>query len=398
MGNLYKRGGTYYADYYDAQRRRQQRSTRTGDRQVALARLREYELQTTDRGADSTEVLSNALDYFTNVAHAASPAATVRCYQQKAAHLSRLMGDTVLGRLDPEHVERYIATRLREGASKHTVHKELVVLRGALKTRKKQGGDPSIVPRFKAEYVPRENYLTPDQFMRLTEELVPVRPNAKPATLAAALDRRMRRTLYCLLIAFTSARRGELEKLRWEDVDLARGLIHVPKGKTVKRDVPITNVLRPWLEAMHAGTGPVVEPWGSVGRDMPAACARAGVPRCTPNDLRRTFASWQVQGGVPLKAIANLMGHKSTRMVDLVYGRLGPDDYRAAMDRMPGGCNAGVTDTVRNRGEHGAGGTAIAQAAITNSVEDSAISGGYRVPGDGVEPPTRGFSVRCSTS
>ena len=37
-------------------------------------------------------------------------------------------------------------------------------------------------------------------------------------------------------------------------------------------------------------------------------------------------------------------------------------------------------------------------AGITSSAEDSAISPILRVPRDGVEPPTRGFSVRCSTS
>jgi hypothetical protein len=51
----------------------------------------------------------------------------------------------------------------------------------------------------------------------------------------------------------------------------------------------------------------------------------------------RTFASWSVQAGVPPKGIANLMGHTSTRMVDLVYGRVGPSDYEAAIARLPGG-------------------------------------------------------------
>ena len=119
-----------------------------------------------------------------------------------------------------------------------------------------------------------------------------------------------------------------------------------------------------------------------IGRDLPDACARAGVPRVTLNDLRRTFASWSVQAGVPAKVIANLMGHTSTRMVDLVYGRVGPSDYEAAIARLPGGSqsHAGYTHAPQNGGTHGTAGNTVAQAAITNSVEESAIFTSSAVP------------------
>ena len=122
-------------------------------------------------------------------------------------------------------------------------------------------------------------------------------------------------------------------------------------GGAKVRVIPLHPVLRPWLEALHAGTGPVVEPWTSIGRDLPDAAKRAGLPRITLNDLRRTFASWSVQAGVPAKVIANLMGHTSTRMVDLVYGRVGPNDYEAAISRLPGGNRlpAGYTDAAQKR-------------------------------------------------
>jgi hypothetical protein len=71
-----------------------------------------------------------------------------------------------------------------------------------------------------------------------------------------------------------------------------------------------------------------------------------------------------------------------------------------AIARLPGGnwSHAGYTDVLRNRGTDGTAGNAIAQAAITNSVEESVNSQVSRVPGDGVEPPTRGFSVRNQTA
>jgi hypothetical protein len=69
--------------------------------------------------------------------------------------------------------------------------------------------------------------------------------------------------------------------------------------------------------------------WPSVGRDFPRACALAGIEKVTPNDLRRTYASWLVNAGAPLKVVANLLGHSSTRMVDLVYGRVADETQKA---------------------------------------------------------------------
>jgi hypothetical protein len=95
-------------------------------------------------------------------------------------------------------------------------------------------------------------------------------------------------------------------------------------------------------------------------------------------------------------------------MVDLVYGRIGPDDTVLAIAKPPGGApllrstrdatvTDGVTNETENRGTDGMAGTAIAQAAIVNSVETPQTSTELVVPSPGIEPGTRGFSVRCST-
>jgi integrase len=406
MGKLYNRGGTWYADYFDRAGRRRRCSTRTSDSKVARVRLRELEMATTDRPAHETEALDAALTYFVDVACAGKPDGTISCYRQKSRHVSRLLGATPIGALKLESIERYIATRLGEGSHRHSVHKELVVLRGALASAKERerGGDPSVVPKFHAGYTPRAEYLTPDQFVRMIDHLLPPAPiRAKAKTLADREERLARRTLYCLLIALASPRRGELEALAWTDVDLGRGALRVPKGKTKPRAIAIHPVLRPWLESFgeRAGwDGRVLEPWANVGRDMPAACKRAGVPRCTPNDLRRTFASWLVQAGESLLVVSRLLGHSSTRMVDLVYGQLDESTLSRAILRLPGvealPCDAGVSRAVPNAGAGGAGGTSASPPSIRNSVEESFASTEKEVPRDGVEPPTRGFSGLAS--
>jgi hypothetical protein len=299
-----------------------------------------------------------------------------------------------------ENVERYIATRLDEGAHTHSVHKELVVLRGALKSsraRDKFHGSLEVVPEFDSGYVPRTNYLTPEQFLLLVPHLVPPMPaHAKPSTLERREKLMRSRALYCMLIAFASPRRGELEAMQWEQhIDRARGVLRVPKGKTVSRPIAIHPQLVPWLDGfgeLAEWTGPVVEPWANVGRDLPDACKRAGVPRCTPNDLRRTFASWLIQSGVSNRIVAKLLGHSTTRMVDLVYGQLDEETLANAIAKLPGTCDAGVSSAMPFQAHGGAGGHSASPPSIVNSVENSFTSTETVVPRDGIEPPTRGFS------
>ncbi|HEY4175816.1 MAG TPA: hypothetical protein VGM90_03255 [Kofleriaceae bacterium] len=245
------------------------------------------------------------------MACASKPTATRSSYAQKARHLSRLLGNVFTDELTRSHVERYIAARIREGVHTHTVHKELVVLRGALTSAEARdvfhGVIVKIVPRFRAQYVPRETYHTPEQLSRLLDHLVaPPFPNASPATLEKRQAMRVNRTLY-VLITLASPRRGELERLDWRDINLAQNTIRIPKGKTKSRVVPIHPMLREWLEVLHEGTGRVITPWSCDKRELARACERANIPR---------VATWLKQSDVDSAVVSATMGHSSTAMVD----------------------------------------------------------------------------------
>lgn len=114
-------------------------------------------------------------------------------------------------------MERCIAKRCgngpeSDGADRHSVHKELIVLHGALESARARGTFRAmvadVVPPFKSGYVPRETFLAPDQFMALSKNLIVPRTNPKPAAVARKHDRRIKRTSYLLLAGLAACRQG----------------------------------------------------------------------------------------------------------------------------------------------------------------------------------------------
>ena len=123
------------------------------------------------------------------------------------------------------------------------------------------------------------------------------------------------------------------------------------------------------------------------GQTLERACARAGIPRCTPNDLRRTYSTWLRADGVPNELSAPTMGHKDTRMLDRVYARLPPELLRRRFLVSLGRCSAGAVNTSEERAANGAVGEGVDR-----------VNAGIVAPRAGFEPATHGLTVRCSAS
>lgn len=336
MGRIYQRedGGTWYGYWTDPRGRKHRQSLRTRDKVVARDRLRQLELVATDPAAHSRHTLSQAITDLLSVIAVEQADATVGAYAQKARHLVRVLGDIDLSDVTRESVLGYIAARQAEGASNSTVHKELVVLRRALSeaiTRKLWSGVVAlVVPKVRVTYRPKEVWLDEHQAERFLDKVTP------------------RRHLWVMLAMYGGLSLGEVERLRWEHVNFARRSMRVPGTKRTSRwrVVPIAPRL---LAALQAGRpkrpiGPIVTRWRNVRRDLARAAELAKVPTVTPNDLRRTFASWLKNQGTDSAVVARLLGHTSTKMVDLVYGRLSAETLASAVSKLPG-CAPGEQDT-----------------------------------------------------
>ena len=386
MGTIYRRGRTYHADYsHPRTGERIRESLHTRDRTVAVERLRAAELAATDpaQARSSSATLADCARYLFEAVLASSPAATRRFYEVKVRWILHWFGadrdPTTITIGDVRAYQRWAMARpVREGSqtavTPHTVAKELVALRRLLlvahEERPLAVHPRDVVPSAPTRYRPRERHLSAHDFARL---------------LAAASDHRR---LWLMVAAYTGACLGELERLEWQHVDLRRAVITIPgtKRETRYRTIPLSGELEPWLAGAAGRRGAILGRWGNVRRDLALYCERARIAVVTPNDLRRTYASWLVDAGVPTHTVATLLGHSSSRMVERVYGRLGIDHLAAAVAQLPR-CDAGVTSPVPS----------MSRFALPDAVAGAAnVSGSLQVvvPRDGVEPPTRGFSVR----
>jgi integrase len=243
------------------------------------------------------------------------------------------LGGKRLGDVQRRDVQRFADELLGEGLDPSTVRNVLMPLRVVYR-RAIEDGDLAVNPtshlRLPAVRGRRDRIASPDEAQQLL----------------AALSERDRALWATALYA--GLRRGELMALRWEDVDLTQGVIHVersydekahleiePKSSAGKRTVPIVGALRDELLAHKAREGrkaglvfgstetkPFVT--SNVWRRAQVAWRRAGLNPIGLHEARHTFASTLIAAGVNAKAITTYMGHASIQTTYDLYGKLMP--------------------------------------------------------------------------
>ena len=180
---------------------------------------------------------------------------------------------------------------------------------------------------------------------------------AEAAALLAALPERDRAPWATAMYA--GLRRGELLALRWEDVDLAAGVIRVerswdakegvvaPKSRAARRTVPIAAVLRDYLvehklrSGRHVGLAfgtNYAQPFtpSNVRKRANAAWERAGLEPIGLHECRHTFASLMIAAGINAKALSAYMGHSSVTIMYDRYGHLMPGNEGQAAALLDG--------------------------------------------------------------
>jgi integrase len=240
-------------------------------------------------------------------------AGTVSFYVKKIGHVLRLFGThSPMSVIEPKSVDRYVSTRIEEGAAMNTVSKEITVIQQLCKVAKRRGcyhRDISTLKPldFSSGYKPRKRVLT-------LEEQEAIEAKCTPEQFAAV----------ALLISL-GVRESEAGNVHPEDYDKELGIVHVRGTKTEGADrfVPVLGMFRELFEkALPYLPLKVAKPSQLVRK----AAARAKVPHTTANDLRRTLATRMVVAGVPYSIAAQIMGHADSRMLERVYGKPTPSD------------------------------------------------------------------------
>jgi integrase len=122
-------------------------------------------------------------------------------------------------------------------------------------------------------------------------------------------------------------RRGEILKLRWDQVDWGANLIRLERKQTKAKQArvaPLYGELRGWLEMAYAAREkacPFIVSWKGTGISevktaWNKARQRAEVPGLLVHDLRRTAVRNMIRAGIPEKQAMRISGHKTRSMFD----------------------------------------------------------------------------------
>lgn len=322
MGSVFKRSGSWVIEYKDQNGILRRKAvgkigviTKAAAREILNKRERQIKLGEYDlldaeipRFSDYSK---EYIAYQRDVKQIRSHERTREC----VTHFARYFGTKKLSEIRAEDIDIYKQKRLSEGIKQNTLARELQVIRNlfnhAEKRNKFFGKNPvreSGIPHFNDK---KERFLTPDEQQRLLD----VCSNHMKDILQIALN--------------TGMRRGEILGLMWEWIDFDENIIHLPQTHTKTnraRKVPINDIVRKiFLERkLLSGGSEFVFPseesktghleW--LRRSFSTACKLAKIEDLRFHDLRHTAATRLVESGIPLHAVAKLLGHSTVRVTE----------------------------------------------------------------------------------
>jgi integrase len=271
-------------------------------------------------------------------------------------HIRPVLGHHRLSALAASDVQRMLNAKAAAGLSKRTVGMIREVLRNGLNAALRAG----LLARNPAEHVrvPR-----------------PERRDVRPYTseqlrrlLAVAESDRLG-ALYIAVVGL-GLRQSEALALRWEDVDLEKGVVTVsgaltrsgrtllrkePKTAAGRRRLPVPDFVLSslqrhrvrqlearilagsrWVEGGCIFTTTIGTPLDgpTVTRRLHALLRAADLPDLRFHDLRHQFASWLLAGGENVRLVAELLGHQDSSLTLRTYSHVLPQAKVDAMSRL----------------------------------------------------------------
>lgn len=321
---VYKRGTTWYIDYYAGYKRRREKigpSKRQAEVvlkkrmvQVAENRFLEVEKYEKIKFEKMTEL------YLENYSKPNKKSS--RRDVTSINNLKPFFAGKYLHEITPLDMEKY--KRGRQGqVSNATVNREVACLKHIFTIAIEWGmvqKNPGRKVKLLRERNTRLRYLEEKEIRRLHDACA---EHLKPIV-TVALNMGMRKE--------------EILSLKWKDLDYRIRTISILDTKNGEsRELPMNDIVYRTLLAVKKTDSPWVfckkngKRYGNVRKAFEGARKRAGITDFRFHDLRHTFASHLVMAGVDLRTVQELLGHKSYEMT-LRYAHLSPEHKKAALD------------------------------------------------------------------
>jgi integrase len=252
-----------------------------------------------------------------------------KSYETKVKALKPHFTGKTLSAIGPKEISTFIAARLASGVSKATTNRDRAILgklfSWAIASNLYGGENPVRKVKAFSESAGNTRHLTADEAARL---------------IAKSSDH-LRPVLICALR--TGGRFREIVTLKWEDVDLERGVLYFDptntksgKGREVPIDQVLNQVLRERKKKIFLGGDARVFVFTRLGKRLrnvrtgfEKARKRAGLgDDVTFHVLRHTFASWFMINGGDVYRLQKYLGH-STLVLTQRYAHLSAE-YRQA--------------------------------------------------------------------
>ncbi len=198
----------------------------------------------------------------------------------------------------------------------------------------------------KTSEMERTRLLTLDEEQRLLESCQGVREitytrkwrgKEQQITATVSVDNPYLKAIIVLAID-SGLRRGEIFKLRWQDIDFDNGIIHVlgTYTKTERtRLAPLSERARTELEKVRKfSTGANPFPFKEIKRSFATAKRIAGIEDLHFHDLRRTAITRWIQQGTPLALAGKLGGHTQLQTTMKHYTATDAETVKEITNRM----------------------------------------------------------------
>jgi integrase len=296
------------------------------ERAVAAMQARVEAVERSRTPADEHDTVATYADKYLRSVERSVRSGSLRQYKQWIARFVNAYGVVPLRDITPAVVDawidayRHLAPRTRNAgllavsamfghAQRHEVIERNPVSR---------------VARVRVPTVEFPPFVSVEEYMRVVD------PLARSSHMRAA----------CRLAMFAGMRRGEVNALRWVDVDMDGGVIRITShgrhetksGKA--RIVPMLPPVREALDAARAAKGDkeragrvvgisynkVHYEWTRMLPEMPEEYRHL-----TFHSLRHSYATWLAAAGLPLRALQHALGHADIQMT-MLYTHVQPDE------------------------------------------------------------------------